>query len=321
MKDCVVGIDIGGTKLAAGLFDRQGNFVARGKLPTGSDCHPDQVIEAAVQITRSLLQETGIGREQVEGVGVGIAGHVNHEQGIVLTNSNLPEWDYHPLREILEKRLALPVILDNDANFAAWGEFRFGAGRGSRHMCYLTFSTGCGMGIVIDGKLYRGATGTAGEIGHTVVNPDGPLCSCGKRGCLMSYACGLALDRMARDSIGCSEETLLRSLCGDCPEHVRAETIAEAARQGDPVALRILTTAGHYFGIGLSTVVQVLNPDTIVIGGGLTHIGPMLLDPCIRALNDNIHPVLRDSARVVLSELWNDAGVMGAGAWIWERNP
>jgi glucokinase len=186
-------------------------------------------------------------------------------------------------------------------------------------MCYLTFSTGCGMGIVIDGRLYRGATGTAGEIGHTVVNPDGPLCSCGKRGCLMSYACGMALDEMARDCLECGEETLLKELCGECPEHVRAEQIAEAARQGDAVALRLLETAGTYFGIGLSTVVQVLNPDTIVIGGGLAHIGPLLLDPCRRAMDENIHPVLVGSAKVKLSELWTDAGMLGAGMLVWDE--
>jgi len=139
------------------------------------------------------------------------------------------------LRETLQKRLGLPVVLDNDANCAAWGEYRYGAGRGSRNMCYVTFSTGCGMGIIIEGRLYRGSTGTAGEIGHTVVNPDGPLCSCGKRGCLMSYACGMALDQMARDSLNNGEDTLIRALCGDYPEHIPAEKIAEAAMQGDAV--------------------------------------------------------------------------------------
>jgi glucokinase len=319
MRNYVIGIDIGGTKLAAGLFDHEGNFLARRRLPTGANCRPSQVVDAVASITDALLAETRIGCDQIEGVGVGCTGHINHDSGVVLTSSNLPDWSYHPLRDTLEKRLELPVLLDNDANCAAWGEFRFGAGRGSRHMCYITFSTGCGMGIIIDGKLYRGATGTAGEIGHTVVNPDGPYCSCGKRGCLMSYACGLALDQMARDCIECGEETLLRSLCGDSPEHVRAEMITEAARQGDPAALRMLNTAGQYAGIGLSTVVQMINPDTIVLGGGLTHIGPLLLDACILALNANVHPVLRDSVRIVLSELWDDAGVIGAGALAWEK--
>jgi len=318
MEDLVIGIDIGGTKIAAGLLDRQGNLVARALSHSHAGCPPEQVIEAVVQTVSSLLSSARVSRERIVGVGVGCAGHINCDCGIVLTNSNLPDWNYHPLRETLGKRLGLPVLVDNDANCAAWGEFRYGAGRGSRHMCYITFSTGCGMGIIIDGKLYRGATGTAGEIGHTVVNPDGPLCSCGKRGCLMSYACGIALDQMARDCLECGEDTLLRTLCGDNPEKVQAEKIAEAALQGDPIANRLLATAGRYFGIGLSTVVQVLNPDTIVIGGGLAHIGPLLLEPCVQALNENIHPVLVNTVRIVFSELWNDAGVIGAGALIWE---
>jgi glucokinase len=319
MKDLVIGVDIGGTKIAAGLFDRQGNFQARALSHAHTGCSPDQVVEAVVQIVDSVLADAGVTKSQIDGVGVGCAGHINYERGIVLANSNLPGWNKYPLMEKLKERLGLPVIVDNDANCAAWGEFYFGAGRGSRHMCYVTFSTGFGMGIILDGRLYRGATGTAGEIGHTIVDPDGPLCTCGKRGCIMSYACGMALDRMAHECLECGEDTLLQIICGDCPPHIRAEDIAEAARQGDTVALRLITTAGRYFGIGLSTVVEVLNPDTIVIGGGLTHIGPLLLDPCIQYLNQNIQPVLVNSARIVLSDLWNDAGVLGAGALIWER--
>lgn len=318
MKEWVIGIDVGGTKIAAGILDREGAFLARQQSRAHAGCSPGQVVDAIVQIVGDLHVSSGIGPEHIAGIGLGISGHIDCDCGVVLTNSNLPDWDHHPLRDTLQERLGLPVILDNDANCAAWGEFRYGAGRGARHMAYLTFSTGCGMGIIIDGRLYRGATGTAGEIGHTVVNPDGPRCSCGKRGCLMSYACGMALDQMARDCLACGEETLLKNLCGDCPEHIPAESIAAAARQGDAVSLRLLETAGHYFGIGLSTVVQVLNPDTLIIGGGLTHIGPLLLDPCIQALNENIHPVLRNTARIALSELWDDAGVMGAGALAWE---
>jgi len=318
MTDLVVGIDIGGTKIAAGLLDLRGHILARGYSRSHAGCPPEQVVQAVVQTVSSLLASAGVSHSQVAGVGVGCAGHIDFQRGIVLTNSNLPDWDCHPLRDTLQDRLRFPVVLDNDANCAAWGEYRYGAGRGSRYMCYITFSTGCGMGIIIDGRLYRGSTGTAGEIGHTVVNPDGPLCSCGKRGCLMSHACGMALDQMARDCLECGEETLLRVLCGDCPDKIQAEQVAEAACQGDLVALRLLTTAGRYFGIGLSTVVQVLNPDMIVIGGGLTHIGPLLLDPCLQALNENIHPVLVNTARIVISELWDDAGVIGAGALIWE---
>ncbi|HSV86805.1 MAG TPA: ROK family protein [Levilinea sp.] len=319
MGGYAIGIDIGGTKLAAGLFERSGCILARAQLPTGANCRPEQVVDAAAQAVDALLKETGLARDEIDGTGVGCAGHIDYARGLVLANSNLPGWRCHPLRDLLQARLGLPVVLDNDANCAAWGEFRLGAGRGARHMCYLTFSTGCGMGIVIDRRLYRGATGTAGEIGHTVVNPDGPRCSCGKRGCLMSYACGMALDEMARGCIECGEETLLKELCGECPQQVKAEQVAEAARQGDAVALRLLEIAGRYFGIGLSTVVQVLNPDTIVIGGGLAHIGPLLLHPCQRAMNEYIHPVLAGSAQVKLSELWHDAGLLGAGLLVWDE--
>lgn len=152
----------------------------------------------------------------------------------------------------------------------------------------------------------------------------------------MSYACGMAMDKMAHECLQCDENALLKSfcggglqcggnellksLCGDGQEHIPAEKVTEAARQGDLAALHVLATTGRYFGIGLSTVVQVLNPDTIVIGGGLTHIGPLLLEPCTQALKENVHPVLADSARILLSELWNDAGVIGAGASVWEKS-
>ncbi len=320
MKNLVIGIDIGGTKIAAGLIDRQGHFLARALSYAHTGCSPDEVVEAVAQVADSLLKDAGVTQSQIEGVGAGCAGHINFDSGVVLANSNLPGWNKYPLRETLKESLGLPVVLDNDANCAAWGEFCFGAGRGSRHMCYVTMSTGFGMGIIINGKLYRGATGTAGEIGHTIVHPDGPLCTCGKRGCIMSYACGMALDRMARECLVRGEDTPLKNICGDCPPHVRAEEIAEAARQGDEVALRLIATAGKYFGIGLSTIVEVLNPDTIVIGGGLAHIGPLLLDPCIQTLNQNIQPVLVDSAQIVMSTLWNDAGVLGAGALLWDQS-
>ena len=151
MKDLVIGIDIGGTKIAAGLFDRQGNFLARSVSHSHTGCSPNRVVEVVVEIVGSLLADAGVTKSEVEGVGVCCAGHINYERGMVLVNSNLPDWHNNPLRETLRNRLELPVLLDNDANCAAWGEFRFGAGRGSRHMCYVTFSTGCGMGIIING--------------------------------------------------------------------------------------------------------------------------------------------------------------------------
>jgi len=319
MKDHVIGIDLGGTKIATGILNRDGNVLHRQVTRCHAGENPEIVIDAIVENVNLLFSHSNFSLEAIRGIGVGSTGHIHSEKGIVLTSSNLPGWDNHPLKKVLEQRLGAKVILDNDANCAAWAEFKYGAGRGSRHMCYITFSTGCGMGIVIDGKLYQGATGTAGEIGHVLVNPDGPLCTCGKKGCLMSYACGLALSRMAEEYLESDKPTLLRDLVNADDCRIAGEDIAKAAQLGDQAAIEMIMTAGRYFGYGLSTIIQVLNPDCIVIGGGLVNIGPILLDPCMEAMNQNIHPVLVGSAKIALSELWNDAGMIGAGALVWEQ--
>ncbi len=318
MPEWVVGVDVGGTKITAGVIDASAQVLSRSTVRSHAGRPPHEVVDAIVEATGAALGDAGLARSDVAGVGVGFAGHVNGAAGTVLTSSNLPAWDHHPLRDALQERLSTPVILENDANCAAWAEYRFGAGKGSRCLCYVTISTGFGSGIVIDGQLYAGATGTAGEIGHTVVDPDGPLCTCGKRGCVMSYASGLAISRMACERLAAGEATSLRDLCGDSPEHVSGEVVAQAAQQGDSLALEILTVTGRYFGIGLSTIIQVLNPDRIVVGGGLARMGSLLMAPALQALNGNIHPVLRDSAEIVPSALGDDAGMLGAAALVWE---
>lgn len=319
MPALTIGADVGGTKIAAGIVDPAGVVLAR-RLSHAHAGQPPAVVIAAIQeLVSDMLAQSGIASSDLAAVGVGFPGYTHGAMGRVLMSSNLPGWDNYPLRDRLRELLGLPVILDNDCNCAAWGEYRFGAGRGSRYMCYVTFSTGFGAGIVLDGKVYAGATGTAGEVGHTVVDPDGPLCSCGRRGCAMSYACGLAISRMACERVRAGEPTLLRDYCGPSPAHLSGEVVAQAAQQGDRVAREVLTTAGRYFGLGLVTVIQVLNPDRIVIGGGLARIGPLLMDPCLQALREYIHPVILEATRVVPSELWDDAGMIGAAALAWEQ--
>ena len=312
MPRYTIGVDIGGTKIAAGVVGSAGRVLARVTSRAHAGQPPEKVIAATLQAVQTVQARAGLAGSDIAAVGVGFPGHVHSARGLVLTCSNLPAWNNHPLRERLQEALELPVVLDNDCNCAAWGEYRYGAGRGARYLCYITLSTGCGAGIVLDGKLYAGATGTAGEIGHTVVDPGGPLCTCGKRGCVMSYACGMALSRMACERVRRGEPTLLRELCGPAPEQISGEAVAQAAAQGDRVAQELLATTGHYFGLALSTIVQLLNPDRIVIGGGLAHIGAPLMDPCLQALNENIHPSLIGSAEIVFSQLWEDAGMIGA---------
>lgn len=313
-----VGLDVGGTKIAAGVVDGEGRILSRVVLPCPSEGPPGEVVSAIVEAFRSAVSRSPVDLAQVVGVGLGIAGHVNGPAGVVLTSSNLSGWDDIPLRQIVKDRTALPVFLDNDANCAALAEHRFGAGRGTRHMCYVTISTGCGMGIIVDGKLYVGANGTAGELGHTVVEANGELCACGKRGCVMAYACGMAVSRMARERLEAGAPSVLRDLLVG-PTPITCEDVAIAALRGDSLARELVETCGRYLGIALSTVVQLLNPEVIVLGGGLTRIGAMLLDPCARSLRENVHSVLADSCRLAPSQLGGDAGMVGAAALVWER--
>jgi pyruvate formate lyase activating enzyme len=319
MKPYAVGLDLGGTKIAAGVLDRDLNILSVCVTREHAGQLPAQVVDAIEMTYWAALEEAQVSPDQLAGVGLSFPGHTHGREGIVLTTSNLPEWERMPLRDVVAERLDQFVLLDNDANLGALAEHRYGAGRGSRDMVYVTFSTGVGMGIIIDGKLYQGYTGTAGEIGHTVVVADGRRCSCGKRGCLMAYASGIALRHRAWERIQAGEETALRDLVWDDPQLISGELICEIATQGDPVAQDLIISTGRYLGIGLSTIVQVLNPEVIVVGGGLTNIGSMLLDPCTEALRQNIHPVLWGAGRIVMGQFQQNVSVIGGAAMIFSE--
>ena len=316
MTRYAVGIDIGGTKIAAGVVDDQAQILSRFETRQHSGQPPEVVVEAVQRAFQEVIVGVGLEKGALLGVGVGFAGHTDGRAGVVLTSSNLLSWDRMPLRDVLCERLGMMVRLDNDCNAAALAEYRYGAGRGSRDMVYVVFSTGMGAGIIIDGHLYRGHTGTAGEVGHTVVDVDGRICSCGKRGCLMSWACGMALTQLAGERIRGGEDTLLQEMARGDLASINGEMVADAARHGDRMALELIQLTGKYLGVGLSTIVQVLNPEVIVIGGGLTRIGPLLMDACVAALQENVHPVLANSAGIVPSHFGEDVGIVGAATLV-----
>ncbi|MGA2765005.1 MAG: ROK family protein [Spirochaetia bacterium] len=309
-----IGIDVGGTKINAGIVDRSGKVLRRFMTRAHSEKDPESVIETILDAYGSLRSEGGIAEEDLAGTCIGFAGTVNGHTGTVLVSSNLPAWDHFPLRDHIQRSIGGPVLFDNDTNLCALGEHRFGAGRGSSNMCYVTLSTGFGLGIILENRLYLGNTGTAGEIGHAVVVAGGCPCTCGKKGCLMAYTSAVGLSRMAYEAIDAGKETLLRRWLPADGSRFRGEDIAEAARQGDAVAVSILSTAGSYFGIGLSWIVQIINPELIVVGGGLTRAGPILMDAASAALKENVQPQLADSARLVSWQLGDDLGVIGAAA-------
>lgn len=314
MKPYSIGIDIGGTEIKAGLVTRDGQILNRYATRAHAEQQPEIVMGAIEQAYRALLDASDVDVASIEAVGLGFPGNVNGQAGIVLTSSNLPAWHHFPLRDVISEKLGMPVVLENDANVAALAEHRYGAGRGIRDLCYVAFSTGYGVGIIANNELYVGHGGTAGELGHGVVEIGGALCTCGKRGCLMAYASGIGLSRMAYEHIQAGAKTRLRQMVPIGGQRISGEIIAEAARQGDKVAREILRVAGYYAGVGLSLIVQLLSPQLIVVGGGLTHIGSLVHEPILAGLRENTQPDMLDAVQVVPWQLGDDLGILGAAA-------
>ena len=300
-----IGIDVGGTKINAFRVTRDGTVAERTSRPTPADDEA-ATLSAMVELARSLLTS------DVIAVGVGAAGMIDSKEGVLGFAPNLA-WRNLPIAERMRDALGLPCQVDNDASMAAYGEFRFGAGRGYRHLLLVTVGTGLGGGIVSDGRLFRGANGFASEIGHIIVEPGGPLCGCGNHGCWEQVAAGRAIDRMGREEAREHEHSILRRLAGGDPDEVTGELVTQAAMQGDDAAKRILAEAGRRLGQGIAGLVNVLDPQIVVVGGGAIVAGDFLLDPARAAFLDAVEgPEYRPRVPIVPAELGNDAGAVGA---------
>ncbi|MBP2018400.1 glucokinase [Symbiobacterium terraclitae] len=317
-SDYLLGIDIGGTKLAVGVVTRDGRVVAQERIPTQANQGPDMVIARVQELCRTVVRKAGITWEQVLACGVGCGGPLDIKRGRVMNPPNLPGWLDVPLVQTLEEAFGRPVYLDNDANAAALGEHRFGAGRGVRNMVYLTISTGIGGGLIFGGRLYSGENGNAGEIGHMSLNVNGRPCNCGGRGCLEAYASGTSIAARAREAVEAGESSLLTDLAGS-PDAISGETVKEALLRGDALARRIWDETMEILGAGLANVINIFNPQRIVLGGGITNYGDLLFVPVRRiALARAMRP-LASAVEIVPAELGNDVGILGAAAVVLER--
>ena len=276
----VVAIDLGGTKIRSIVVDADGRILGEDRRETDAEQGQARVVARMLASAHEAIAQSGVAFAALLGVGVSAPGPVDFERGILYQPPNLPGWDAVPLATILRDRLGLPAFLENDANAAALGESRYGAGQGARHMLYLTISTGIGGGLVLDGRLYRGADGSAGELGHMTVDENGPPHSCGQRGCLEVMASGTAIARMAREAVQAGRSEVLAKLATSV-EELSAVEVDKAADAGDPAALAILARASHYLGVGFANYLNIFNPEVIVIGGGVSRIGRQLLDPAI----------------------------------------
>lgn len=305
-----VGIDIGGTKISAGAVDHEGKLLQSERSDTPAT-EPDAIVATASSLVRRLARGF-----EIEAVGVACAGMVDAERSTVRFAPNIA-WRDAPLRAMLEEQLTLPVVIENDANAAAWGEFLYGPARDVKDMVLITIGTGVGGGVVLNGQLMRGAFGIGGEIGHMRVVPGGFLCGCGNRGCWEQYASGSALVRDARELMKTAPGLAagLRQRTEGVAKKLHGPDITEAAKAGDSASIELLSDLGRWIGEGAASIAAILDPSMFVLGGGVAAAGDLLLEPAVASFRRNLSGRgYRPAADWALANLGNHAGVIGAAA-------
>ncbi len=329
----VVGVDLGGTQTRTAVL-RGTALLSRIGLLTGENPTPERVIPRTMRAIEQALDQAHVSLDQIAGIGFAMPGPVNSHTGIVYSPPNLPGWDNVPLRDIFSQQFNIPVFVENDANAAALGEYIFGAGRGTENMIYMTISTGIGGGVIIDGKILEGASGMGGELGHMTVDWRGERCNCGNIGCLERIASGTAIALRANELIAQGNGADLLafalshaehpsahapsdSLGASSLMHVKARTVALAAAAGVPTAQKIIATAAEALGVALVNIIHIFNPEMIILGGGLTEMGSLLLDPAKQLVQERTMPVPFKAVRIVLAQLGHNMGLVGAGTLVY----
>jgi glucokinase len=286
-------------------------------LPTRADLGAEGVSDRIAAMIENVIldirRETGAEREDVIGVGIGSPGPLDRERGVVIVTPNLG-WRDYPLRDEISRRVNLRATLDNDANCATLGEWWRGAAAGGRNVIGMTLGTGIGGGLVLDGKLYHGASDAAGEIGHTSIDTNGRRCKCGNYGCLEAYCSGPAIAERAREAMESEPSAVINALVEGDLSKVNAHVVYEAARRGDPVAREVVRDTARFLGTGLSNLINIFNPDTVVLAGGVTQAGEALMDPLRAEVRRRAFKPAVEACRIVLGTLPMSAGVVGAVA-------
>ncbi|MEC0090419.1 ROK family glucokinase [Paenibacillus macquariensis] len=303
-----VGVDLGGTAIKVGICDQEGNLLLTHEGPTEVAKGVEVVIDNIVQYVRDIVEKSPFSWDQLVGVGAGVAGFTNVREGIIVQAPNLGFSDV-PIRSLLEERLGKPVKIDNDANVAALGEAWSGAGRGLDNCVCYTLGTGVGGGVILDGKIYQGSSGMAGEVGHIAVVPDleAIQCGCGKKGCLETVSSATGIIRMAKDAVERGDRTTLSTV-----EVMNAKEVFDAAKAGDEVALRIVTRAAFYLGKSMAAVAAVLNPEVFIVGGGVAYAGDILFNEVREVFAKFTPEPLQRGVSILPAILGNKAGIVGA---------
>lgn len=315
----VLAVDLGGTKILTAIVSDNGEMLARQYLLTRADEGPESVIDRLLSAIEHILSQGNIGSSGVGSISIASAGAIDVEKGVITLSPNLPAWRDVPLRDIVKERLGIDTFVLNDASAAALGEHRFGAGKGVNNLVFVTVSTGIGGGIIIDGRLYSGASGCAGEIGHMTVDVNGPGCSCGNVGCWETLASGGAIARDATRRISQGEQSSLTEMVKGGTENITAEEVSLAARAGDNLALDVISRAAGYFGVGIVNLVNIFNPEMVIVGGGVAKMGDILLEPARQMVRERAYQLAADAVRIVPARLGDDSGVFGAAVFAFEQ--
>ena len=313
----IVGVDLGGTNIVAGALAEDGSdIIALRTEATRADQGADAVVDRIARMIDTVIAETiaqtGARRDDVIGVGVGAPGPLDRERGIVVTTPNLG-WTNFPLRDVVAARTRLPVRIDNDANCATLGEWWLGAARGANNVIGMTIGTGIGGGIILGGRLYHGSSDVAGEIGHATIDITGRRCKCGNYGCLEAYASGPSIADRAREAVGSDDEAFLVLMVGGDANKITAATVYEAAKLGDDVALDVVRETSRFLGAGIANLLNIFNPDVVVIAGGVTQAGETLFGPLRREVRKRAFKPAVEACQIVPGTLVA-AGVVGAVA-------
>lgn len=307
-----IGIDVGGTNVKIALVDGEGKIIYSNSVPTYAQMGYEYTVNNIKQAIRDLMKETNTDAKEIEGIGFDFPGQVDYKTGVVKLAPNIPGWINVPIAQMIEEEFNIPTRIDNDVRCAALGELKFGAGKGCENFICITVGTGIGSGLVINGQLVRGAANAAGEIGHIKLQMNGgPICGCGDTGCLEAFASGPSIVAMAQEYLKGGKSTKFREMAGADGE-ITPYIVAKAAEAGDPVAKRIFEIVGTYIGMGLVSVINLLNPEKVIIGGGVAAAGDLLLDPIRKTIKERAMVVAGNSVEIVPAELGNSAGVIGA---------
>ncbi len=306
-----IGIDLGGTHMAAGVVNEEGAILTKAETPTLVGRPYQDIVRDMAACIRTAIGQAGISEADVHSIGIGIPGIADQKTGRVIFCPNL-SWRDIPLRDEVQKHIDKPVFIDNDATVAGWAEYQAGVSRGCNTCVFLTLGTGVGAGIVINGRIWSGAHGAATELGHLTIEVDGEMCNCGKRGCTERYCSATAIIRMAKEACAQQPDNSIMRKCGGDMNKINAKIVIDAAKEGDDVAKQVFNRYSKYLTIAINNIISFLDPDMIVLGGGVSHAGAFLLDAIKAQLGDYLVFPTLELPRIALAQLGNNAGIIGA---------